>query len=67
MAIKEYSTFPKATALLDPWHQDTRWWSLIPSEQMQSVYSATTTDWATKNIGLYSAIYGALFYYLFMK
>ena len=27
---------------------DTRWWSLTPSAEMQSVHSAAPTDWATR-------------------
>ena len=37
MAMKEYSAFPKAPALLEPYHQivschiqDTHWWGLLP-------------------------------------
>ena len=50
MAIKGYSIFPKALALLKPHHQivwchiqDTCWGSLTP---LQSVYSTGTADWA---------------------
>ena len=33
MAIKEYSTFPKAPALLEPHPQDTRWRSFTPQQR----------------------------------
>ena len=53
MAMKGYTTFPKALALLKPYHQiiychiqDTYWVSLTPIAAMQSVYSAATADWA---------------------
>ena len=56
MAIKRYSIFPKASALLELHHQialchilDTRWLVLIslqntPIAEMQSVYSAAPAD-----------------------
>ena len=54
MAIKGYSTFPKAPALLEPHHQivkchnqDTCWGGgLTPFAEMQSVNSTAPTDWA---------------------
>ena len=54
MAIKGYSTFPKAPALLEPHHQiiychiqDTRWGGgSYPSAEKQSVYSTAPADWA---------------------
>ena len=49
MAMKRYSTFPKAPALLEPhhqivWHhiQDSYWGNLNP---LQSVYSTAPTTW----------------------
>ena len=53
MAMKAYSTFPKAPALLELHSQiglchiqDTRWWGSYPSAEMHSVYSIAIGDWA---------------------
>ena len=54
MAMKGYSTFPKAPALLEPHHQivlchiqNTRWGGgSYPSVEVQSVYSTAAADWA---------------------
>ena len=53
MAIKGYSAFSKAPALLEPHHQivwchnqDTRWGGSYPSTEKQSVYSTAPADWA---------------------
>ena len=55
MIIKEYSAFPKASALLEPYPQivlwdiqDTRWGG------GQSVYSAASADWANNICGLFN-------------
>ena len=51
MAMKKYSTFPKAPVLLEPHHQivkchiqDPLWWS-FPSAEKQSVYSTAPANW----------------------
>ena len=51
MAIRRYSTFPKAPVLLVPHHQivlchipDTHWESLTLSTKMQSMYFAAPAD-----------------------
>ena len=57
MAMKEYSAFPKAQALLEPHHQivqyhieDARWQGgSYPSAEMQTVYSAAPANWACGN------------------
>ncbi len=53
MAMKGYTVFPKALALLEPHHQivlchnlDTRLWGSYPSAGMQPMYSTTPADWA---------------------
>ena len=54
MAMKEYSAFPKAPALLEPHHQivschiqDTLYGGgSYPSAEVQSVYSTAPADWA---------------------
>ena len=53
MAMKEYSTFPKAPALLEPHHQivqchiqDTRWGKSYSSAETQLVYSTAPDNWA---------------------
>ena len=59
MAMKGYSAFPKAPALLKPHHQIVYvisrtliWWESYLSAEMQSVYSTVPADWATKGISL---------------
>ena len=53
MAMKGYSAFPKAPALLKPHHHI---WTLVigggsyPSAEVQSVYSTAPADWATNNL-----------------
>ena len=53
IAMKGYSAFPNAPALLEPHHQIIyyhiqntrwRWWDLTPSEVMQSVCSIAPAD-----------------------
>ena len=53
MAMKGYSAFPKAPALLEPHHQivychiqDTRRGGSYPSAEEESVYSTAPADWA---------------------
>ena len=53
MAIKEYSTFPKAPALVEPHNeivqchiQVTHGGGSYPSIEVQSVYSTAPADWA---------------------
>ena len=57
IAIKGYSLFPKAPALLEPHHQivqchiqDTRWGVLTPSAEKQSVYSTAPADCASLRV-----------------
>ena len=51
MTIKEYSTFPKAPALLEPHykivycHIQDICWRGYPSAEKQSVYSTALADW----------------------
>ena len=58
MAMKGYSAFPKAPALLEPHHQivschiqDTRWGGSYSSAEVPSVYSTAPANWAIKYIG----------------
>ena len=55
--MKGYSTFPKASGLLEPHHQivychiqDTCWVGSYPSAEVLSVYSTAPADWASKNL-----------------
>ena len=58
MAMKGYSAFPKAPALLKPHHHN--WfvsypglllrWGSYPSTMVQSVYSTDPTDWARNDL-----------------
>ena len=57
MAIKGYSSFTKAPALLEPHHQivwchiqDTHWGRSYPSAEKQSVYSTAPADWAREDL-----------------
>ena len=71
MAIKGYSAFPKASALLES-HlqivlchiQDTRWRGSYPSEEKQSVYSKAQTDWA-KRVWVSGSMKGAALVHLY--
>ena len=51
-AIKRYSAFPKAPALLEPHHQIVLChivgWGVLPICREESVYSTATADWANR-------------------
>ena len=59
MAMKRYSAFPKAPALVEPHHQmvschiqDARW-GVYSSSEMQLVFSIAPADWATNKMKFY--------------
>ena len=63
MAMKGYSAFSKALALLEPHHQivkyhvqDTHLQGSYPSAEMQLVYSTAQADWADGALGSIIAI-----------
>ena len=68
MAMKRYSAFPKAPALLEP-HQLIVYISYpghmlgesYPSAEIQSVYSAAQADWTKEIMGQYFSISKTLF------
>ena len=60
IAIKGYSVFPKAPALLEPHHQIVKYHIMTlvgvgdyPSAEKQSVYSTASADWATSSMKLH--------------
>ena len=70
MAIKGYSAFPKAPALLEPHHQiilcyiqDTRLRGSYPSAEMLSVYTAAPTNLRYQCITITNVVMNRIFYY----
>ena len=63
MAMKGYSAFPKAPALLQPHHlmfsvisRHSLGGGSYPSAEVQSVYSTAAADWATEGLGKYDIV-----------